>query len=191
MSHKEDFTKIYDNNTWGGSGGGSSPEATVDYRKYLETFIKEKNIKSVIDYGCGDWGFSNHIDWNGVEYIGMDCVDSVIKKNIQNFGSDKIKFKNSEIITDDADLLIIKDVFQHWSNNEITEFLDDIIVFHSFKYILITNTSNQISNNQENGNHSISTRPLSARLFPLKKYNPEIVLETNLNEPKETSLIRN
>jgi hypothetical protein len=189
MGHKEEFTKIYDNDIWGGSGGGSTPETTIDYRKYLETFIKEKNIKSVIDYGCGDWGFSSHIDWNGVLYLGLDCVESVIKKNIETFGSDNIKFDTSEIITMSADLLIIKDVFQHWSNLEITNFLDLNVSF--FKYILITNTSNQIEDNQDNGNHSIFTRPLTAKLFPLKKYNPIIVLETNINEPKETSLIIN
>ena len=38
-------------------------------------------IKSVCDIGCGDWQFSQYIDFKGFKYTGIDCVKSVIDEN--------------------------------------------------------------------------------------------------------------
>src|SRR5690242_14927069 len=91
-THKEIFTEIYDKNIWGGSGGGSDPENTVEYRRRLQKFLKDYNIKSVVDYGCGDWAFSHLMDWTGIDYKGVDVVESVIRKNNKIWGSENIKF---------------------------------------------------------------------------------------------------
>lgn len=174
-THKEIFTEIYDKNVWGGSGGGSTPENTVEYRKLLQKFLKERNIKTVLDWGCGDWAFSRLMDWSGVHYLGVDVVDSVVMRNKTQYSGANIAFTNTENFPDDLyyDLVILKDVLQHWSNSEITLFLDDIILWGNFKYILITNTASQEFDNQdiEPG----QTRGLCAKFEPLKKYNPEIL----------------
>ncbi len=187
MNHKEIFTEIYKNDTWGGSGGGSLPEVTEQYRKLIQDFLKEKNIKSVVDFGCGDWMFSRYIDWSGVHYLGTDCVQSVIDANKKIFGKVFVTFKCSEHVSERGDLLILKDILQHWSNEKVYEFLRD--AKKRFKYILITNTSNQVKDDQENENPHINPRPLSAKFYPLKAFSPEILMETNINEPKETCLI--
>lgn len=184
MSHKEIFTKIYSDNVWGGSGGGSTPEATELYRHYLKMFLKENHIKTVIDYGCGMWEFSQMIDWSGIDYLGIDCVQSVIDGNAK-YKAENISFVCSDVLTGYADLLIVKDIFQHWSSQQIINFLED--QKNSFKFILITNTSDQRIDWQDT--IPPNTRPLSARFEPLKSFKPQIVLETNINEPKETSLI--
>ena len=85
---KEKFTRIYDKELWGkgkGSGAGSSLFANKKYISFLEDFLKSNNIKNVIDYGCGDWQFSQHINWEGVNYLGLDIVDSVIDSNKKKF----------------------------------------------------------------------------------------------------------
>lgn len=184
MTHKEIFTEVYDKNTWGGSGGGSLPEVTGQYRGFLQKFLKEKNITSVVDYGCGDWMFSHLIDWSGVNYLGIDCVQSVIDENTKKYSKENVQFTFLERLVS-GDLLILKDVLQHWSNKEINTFLGD--AKYKFKYILITNTSDQKLDNQDT--EAPNTRPLSAKYFPLKEFNPEILLETNINDPKETCLI--
>ena len=150
LTHSEIFDDIYKNELWGegqGSGGGSSPQITVGYRKFLQKFLKDYNIKSVIDLGCGDWQFSKLIDWSGIEYLGLDCVKTIIKDNKKKFEDNNIKFEFSEAhskIEETADLLIIKDVMIHWSNSEILNFYNELKKTNSFKYILITNqTSNQ------------------------------------------------
>ena len=152
MNYKEYFTNIYDNNIWGeGSGGGSSIESTVLYREYLQKFLKEKNISSVIDYGCGDWQSSHLINFDGIEYLGIDCVDSVIDNNTIKYSKDNIKFKVlyqlEEFFDYKADLLILKDIIQHWTNQEVDYFLPNVI--KNFKYVLLNNSSHQSFDNQD------------------------------------------
>lgn len=53
------FEEIYATNEWGhGSGEGSLPVHTRGYVAFLQAFLAEKNITSVVDMGCGDWQFS-------------------------------------------------------------------------------------------------------------------------------------
>lgn len=185
-THKEIFTEIYDKNIWGGSGGGSTPENTVEYRKLLQSFLMENEIKSVVDYGCGDWAFSRLIDWKGVWYVGVDCVDSVIKVNRKKYGTPYINFHNISY-PDPADLLILKDVLQHWSNADIISFLAKQIT--RFKYILITNSNYQGSDDEDI--EAGQSRGLSAKFYPLKQFNPEIIAVIKTTIVSEVSLITN
>jgi len=187
MTHKEIFTEIYDKKLWGGgSGGGSTPENTVYYRAILQAFMKENKIETVIDFGCGDWQFSKLINWDGIQYLGIDCVDIVIDENKKLFETANIKFICTTDITARAELLIVKDVFQHWCIEAIDSFLLKAIT--NFKYILITNNSDQIGNNQELILEPY-TRSMSAKFDPLKKYNAKILAELITTEKKEISLI--
>lgn len=185
-SHKEIFTDIYERDVWGGSGGGSILEVTTRYRILLKRFINQNKINSVVDFGCGDWSFSRHIDWK-CNYLGIDCVESVINKNKSLFEKDNIRFEVGQAIESGADLLILKDVLQHWTNEDVVNFLDQCI--NKFRFIIVTNTSNQTKDWQDSLMPSKYPRPLSSSLYPLKKYSPKILLSTNINEPKETSLI--
>jgi hypothetical protein len=157
---------------WGGSSGyGSLPQYTVGYREFLNNFIKQKDIKKVVDFGCGDWQFSKLIDWSNVEYSGVDCIPSLIDHHNTNFGKENIKFYFLEDIdffieNFTGDLLIVKDVLQHWLNDEIVYFLDRVT--NNFTYILITNSCKQTEDWQEEPKRS---RPLSCDFYPLKKYN--------------------
>jgi hypothetical protein len=184
-THKEIFTEIYDKNVWGGSGGGSSPENTVEYRKLLQKFLKERNIKRVVDYGCGDWSFSHLINWSGIDYIGYDIVESVIQKNEVKHGKENIRFRSSMAGLDFGDLLILKDVMQHWANKDIIEFIPLAKV--AFKYILITNTIGTSENDILPGD----CRGLSAKLYPLKEFNPEVLAVIKTTITSEVSLITN
>jgi cyclopropane fatty-acyl-phospholipid synthase-like methyltransferase len=178
LTHKEIFTHIYDKNIWGGSGGGSDPGNTVEYRALLQKFLKDRDIKTVLDWGCGDWAFSRYMDWSGIHYVGVDVVDSVIIRNRKKYEKWNIEFYTT---TEDwphlrrYDLVIVKDVLQHWSNSQIDLFFSDIFRTLNFKYLLITNTASQTADNQdiEDGD----CRGLCARFEPLKKYNP-VVLAT-------------
>lgn len=186
---KSFFSDIYKNNIWGGSGGGSSIENTELYRKYLERFLVDNKIKTVIDFGCGDWQSSRIINWHGIDYVGIDYVDEIVSANILKYMADNITFdyidKIEEFFDKKADLLILKDVLQHWNNVEIDYFLGN--VKNNFKYVLITNSSNQLSGGQDN---PLYEGALSARFNPLKKYECQIVLEYWGGAPKEISLIK-
>ena len=134
------FDKIYENSYWGkGSGGGSSPEATQPYKIFLEDFIRQHDIKSVVDLGCGDWQFSQFLDFGGATYIGIDASKRVIAHNQQSFSRPGVSFGNLPKDCSDipsADLLVCKDVLMHLSTKEVQ---DIVSILPNFKYALITN----------------------------------------------------
>lgn len=134
------FSAIYRNNEWGfGSGVGSLPENNTGYMRFLQAFLREHHIASVVDFGCGDWQFSRLIDWNGATYLGLDLVPEVIAANQQTYASDGVKFAQFRGLEDlpTADLLLCKDVFQHLPNAVIEAYLK--VFKQRAKYLLISN----------------------------------------------------
>lgn len=134
------FSSIYENNTWGpGSGVGSMPEYAQPYALMLQRFLDEHEIKSVVDLGCGDWQFSRLIDWSGVDYLGLDVVESVIGENKREFATDTIGF---EVVTvgqplPPADLLLCKDMLQHLPLGVVADYLAEFR--QRYKHALVTN----------------------------------------------------
>ncbi|HWF65181.1 MAG TPA: class I SAM-dependent methyltransferase [Rhizomicrobium sp.] len=138
-SHAEIFDNIYRNDLWRcGSGSGSREELTRDYRTFLQNFMRENRIASVVDLGCGDWQFSRHMDWTGIDYTGVD-VSSVVLAATKAFSREGVRFLHANAVTDPlpaADLLIAKDVLQHWSNADILAFLPRL---QNYRVALFTN----------------------------------------------------
>ena len=135
------FSSIYENKIWGdkSSGDGSWDESTEFYRQRLGEIIKKRKIKSVVDLGCGYWGANRLVDWQGVKYTGIDVVDVVLEANRKDCDCDGAEFIYGNARTCDipkCDLIIIKDVMIHWSNEQIIEFLGRDF---PAKYILINN----------------------------------------------------
>lgn len=136
------FSFIYQKDIWqAGSGTGSKPENTIAYRDFLEKFLKSKNIKTIVDLGCGDWQFSKYVNWREAEYLGVDVVKSVIDADKKLYEKANIKFMLLDFYKEReklpaADLLLIKDVLQHWPTEYIKEFLP---IFNKFKQVIVTN----------------------------------------------------
>jgi 2-polyprenyl-3-methyl-5-hydroxy-6-metoxy-1,4-benzoquinol methylase len=135
--------ETYARDVWGhGSGQGSLPKHARGYVRVLQQFLRDNRIVHVVDLGCGDWPFSRMMDWNGVEYLGLDLVESVIARNRQEYTTANIHF---QVISGDlgdlpaADLLIAKDVLQHWANASVASFLP---VLRRYRFSLITNCVN-------------------------------------------------
>jgi len=135
------FTQIYEMGTWNESGfslNGSHISYTKKYVDFLQDFMKENQIRSVVDIGCGDWAFSKYVNWEGIDYLGIDIVKFVIERNQRLFARHSIVFVQGnalEMELPEADLLICKDVFQHLSNADIKKMLKK---FAKFKHCLIT-----------------------------------------------------
>ena len=208
------FTEIYDKNIWGcGSGGGSKKSVCGPYIDFVRKFINDMNVKKVVDLGCGDWQFSEEIykDLNldsssgsgsgsgsTVEYIGYDCVKSVVETNKEKFSKDigtttttfmHLDFFSNVENLEKADLYILKDVLQHWTIESITTFLDKITKNKQTKYILICNCCDQKQDNQPLRHIAVNNnmcgsfhRSLTSKMLPLKKYNPKIVLKYSTKE---------
>lgn len=135
------FEDIYSKDSWGfGSGHGSLPRVTKGYRSYIEMFLRENNIKSVVDVGSGDWQFSRLINWGEVDYKGLDIVPSVVERTQKKYGKDTVSFqliKPGETDLPKADLLIIKDVLQHMNTKAVEKFIKEAVP--RYKFALITN----------------------------------------------------
>jgi SAM-dependent methyltransferase len=136
------FQTIYRERQWGrGSGPGSAPSNTIEYRAFVERFIEANGIKTVTDLGCGDWQFSYLIDWSRIEYLGLDVVPEVIAENSRRFSVPNIRFEEFNNINalSVGDLLIAKEVLQHLPTQLIIEYLS--VIRQKYRFALLTNST--------------------------------------------------
>lgn len=155
--HEAAFSDIYKNCVWGTnvrgeghSGWGSTPQVCAEYMRFLQNFLQEYNITSVVDAGCGDWQFARLMNWAGINYVGYDVVPKLIICNNAKYSNDHINFVHANFLTTDlpsADLFICKDVFQHLSNQDIQAFIPQL---KKYKYCLITNETDAHSLSSDN-----------------------------------------
>ena len=140
--HSQIFSKIYQKRIWSPndktplSGSGSSLRYNKKYLDFLQRFIHDPahKITTIVDFGCGDWTFTREIEFKNKQYLGIDCVPQVIEANQQQFTSATCQFQLADFSKPEviepflgADLLIFKDVFQHWSDTDIIRLLDFIL----------------------------------------------------------------
>ena len=122
------FDFIYARAVWGGgSGAGSDLSRTVLYVAYVQALMDKRDVRSVLDLGCGDWRFSRYLDFSGRDYIGFDVVPSVVAANRAAFGASNIRFEQADLSTypafPECDLILCKDVLQHLSNARVSAIL--------------------------------------------------------------------
>lgn len=142
-----DFTKIYDRNYWGGgSGTGSRPKYCEMYLAYIKSLLRPGMV--VLDLGCGDWQMYEGFDWSGVEYFGVDIVRSVVQANIEKHRTENIYFMHSDFSQPieimslcnvyTPDLILMKDVIHHWTDEEIQRFVEALKICNFGTMILTT-----------------------------------------------------
>lgn len=119
---RDAFARAYKDGQWhNGSGSGSSPDNTVQYRAFLAAYMRFHQVRSVLDVGCGDWQFSRLIDWTGIDYLGIDLVPGIIARNKLRFGP-PVSFMEADAISGPlpkTDLILVKDLLQHWPDDAI------------------------------------------------------------------------
>jgi len=136
------FSDIYAKGTWGNgqdldSGSGSDDAASAPFVALLRAFIAEREIGSVVDLGCGDYRVSGKLADLPIDYTGVDVVPALVARNEAAFGSDRVRFLCRDIIVDplpDADLCIVRQVFQHLSNDQIARVLRRLT---GFRYAIV------------------------------------------------------
>lgn len=143
-STQEVFSAIYANNMWGGgagtfcSGSGSQLEVARPYCEMVKKFVSDHGVKSVLDIGCGDFSVGQNLQVTGIKYTGVDIVQSLIERNAKLFGSDSIDFRCLNVIEDQlpsADLVLVRQVLQHLSNQQIKKVLNKL---HGYRYVMVT-----------------------------------------------------
>jgi len=139
------FSDIYKNNQWGGepgtfySGEGSYAPSTLLYIEKISEFINSHNIKTVLDIGCGDFAIMSKIlEKVDVQYTGVDVVAELIEHHQRHYANEKTRFVKLNAITDplpDAELVTVRQVFQHLSNDQILKILGKL---SKFRYVIIS-----------------------------------------------------
>lgn len=149
------FQSIYANKEWGDakklgyiqndniffSGTGSYTSASSDYVNFIVNYIIDNKINKVVDLGCGDFNIGKQIVEHlpDIKYIGVDIFQDIIDYNNKYFSNDNVSFMMVNTIEDlvpIGDLLLVREVFQHLSNESISKII--ALQFSSFKEILIT-----------------------------------------------------
>jgi SAM-dependent methyltransferase len=140
----EIFAEIYQGNRWGGehgsfnSGSGSTDEHARQYARAVNCFIAEQGIRRVVDLGCGDFRVGALLLESGIDYVGVDVVESLVQENTRRFGSERVKFQCLDIITDRlprGELCLIRQVLQHLSNEQIARILANTA---QYPFVLVT-----------------------------------------------------
>ena len=187
--HENIFTDIYLNKKWGEncdveffSGSGSTINASQTWVNFVSNFIVSNSISSLVDGGCGDFTVSNRLlsilkslDIE-ISYIGYECFKKLVEVNNKNFSEVNIKHLDIHAHTEKmkpADCLLLKEVMQHWENDQLLSFMNKVIELNLYKFIIIDNILYEGSNNwiDCNYNKKQTGRPLNSTLEPLKSFN--------------------
>jgi SAM-dependent methyltransferase len=140
----EIFSDIYLQNKWGRgdgeffSGTGSLPNMTDGYTAFVNKFVKDNGVTSIVDLGCGDFQVGQKIATEGHKYIGCDVVPELVEYNSRKFGNENVSFRLCNIVDDplpNADLCLIRQVLQHLSNSDIKAVISKL---NQYRFILIT-----------------------------------------------------
>jgi SAM-dependent methyltransferase len=137
----ETFQRIYRSKAWGSgpeafySGPGSGGPVSQQYCDAVVAFIRDRQVRSVVDLGCGDYNVGRRIvEATGVRYTGIDVVPELIDHHQSNVHDSGVSFQCADITRDplpSADLCLIRQVLQHLSNTEIGKVLANVSHFPS------------------------------------------------------------
>ena len=154
VGEEERFTLIYKAGYWKGlgrgslSGSGSSLESTESIRVALPEMLRRLDIQSMLDVPCGDWHWMSRVALGGVQYIGADIVDDLVRANQRKFGSANREFRKLNLIADQlpkVDLIFVRDCLVHLTEEQIIDCLRNIVRSES-KYFATTTFVDTVAN---------------------------------------------
>ncbi len=143
---KKAMEQVYEKKLWGGndvdffSGEGSNNKnIIIPYLNEVQFFFDSfKTPLIVCDLGCGDFNIGSKLVKFTKKYVGIDIVESLVERNIKKYKFHNLDFLCKNIAIDilpEADCVIIRQVLQHLSNNEIIKILEQL---KKYKYIILT-----------------------------------------------------
>lgn len=143
---KNVMEQIYEMKLWGGEGynfysgkGSHDPEIVKPYIAVLTSFLKSfENPLVVCDLGCGDFNVGKELVKYSEKYVAVDIAENLIRYNKSVFKEEKLEFHCLDIAVNElpaGDCVILRQVLQHLSNDEVQKVLESIA---GFKYVVLT-----------------------------------------------------
>jgi hypothetical protein len=123
------------------SGSGSHDPAIVNvYVAAVEEFLKALDKKpNVVDLGCGDFNVGSSFRALCNSYIACDIVEPLIEFNRRKYKYLNVDFRVLDLAKDslpEADVVFIRQVLQHLSNDNISLILPKIA--RSYQHLILT-----------------------------------------------------
>jgi hypothetical protein len=110
------MTEIYSRNLWGCPTTRSGPTATVERTMELVANLPELfrslGIESMLDVGCGDFSWMQHVDLTGIDYLGVDIVPDLVQTLQNSYTSSTVHFQKMNVLQEPpetADLWFCRD----------------------------------------------------------------------------------
>lgn len=109
------FTKVYEQDLWGLAKLEREPDKEHLAAGLVNDIVRERGIRSIVEFGCGFWSYQTALDLTGVTYVGYDVAPSVINLDRDRYTAANVAFELFEdgSTLKPADLLLSKDVLQH------------------------------------------------------------------------------
>ena len=188
------FTSIFQSNHWvqgedifpkefisvSGHGSNINTDQSNNLISSLSSFIKNYKINSFLDMPCGDFLWMNELLKKNkiMNYLGIDIVDEIIKKNKKKYENEKIKFSTFDIInfhTDEKfELVFMRDFFIHINNADIKKVLSNIqkmnIDYFAFENYDISKNEDVITGRHRKVNLKLDPFNLGDPIFFFKDY---------------------
>ncbi|MES2438929.1 MAG: class I SAM-dependent methyltransferase [Verrucomicrobiota bacterium] len=146
LTTREVFSRIYQKRIWTGdeelsSGAGSRFSDLVDpYIDCVTRWAEEHDGKhlTALDLGCGDFHVGRRVFPNFGKYIAADIVPILIDNHRKNHIAPNLEFLCVDGINEElpqADVIFIRQVLQHLSNEQILKILPKL---GQFKHAIIS-----------------------------------------------------
>ncbi len=145
LERRQVFSTIYRERLFGEltgesfySGDGSVGRFADSYWELVAGLVREKEIHSIVDLGCGDFRIGARLAPLVQNYVGVDIVPELIERNRIDYTSRRVSFDCLDIVDDPlptGDLCLIRQVLQHLDNSEIAAIVDKL---QAYKWVLVT-----------------------------------------------------
>jgi len=141
------------------SGAGSYNELAEFKAEVLNGFVKENNIETVIEYGCGDGNQLLLAEYPS--YIGYDISPVVLSRCRNIFSDDKTKtFKlMDEYAGETAQLTLSLDVIYHLIEDDVFNEYMERLFGSSMRFVIIY--SSDTDDNRDNRSRHVKHRQFS------------------------------
>lgn len=123
---EEVFSGIFRSNTWGStesvSGAGSELKNTAQLIRELPHLLRSLRIGTMLDAPCGDFNWMQHVDLEGIDYLGADIVETIVARNEQLHARPGRRFTKLDLLADAlprVDLILCRDCLFHFSHADV------------------------------------------------------------------------